>query len=218
MKLSKRLEALYDLIPTDSRLVDIGTDHGLLMIRAIESGKSTHAYGLDINPMPLDQARENIARHNLEDKIELVLSDGLDKFEGNGDCFVLAGMGAETIWEIMKVYSFSPSDTIIVQSNTKHPWFRETVSANGFVIEDEVFLMDKGIAVFIMVLKKGVSKTLSYVDCVIGPVLGQKLSVEYRDYLIEQHAHIKTIKHNRESLNALFEVLDNVVGKGSSHE
>lgn len=218
MNLSNRLESLFQLIPENSVLVDIGTDHGLLMIRAIESKKSVHAYGLDINKLPLASAKANVKRHKLEDKIELYVSDGLKSFDKEGTCFVLAGMGAETIFGIIDAYEFNPSQTLIIQSNTKHPWLRETLCENGFEFIDEVFMMDKGIPVFIMVVNKGNTSKLSFEDAVLGPILKNKMNKEYTDYLVEYHNHLNKIKHNQKHLEETFKVLDEIVGKESSYE
>lgn len=213
-----RLEALYQLIPDNSIVVDVGTDHGLLLVRSVESGKVSHAYGLDINPLPLSQAQENVERYGLADKIDLMLGNGLREFENFATCFVLAGMGAELIWDILSHYEFKESQTIIIQSNTKHAWLRTTLSSNDFVFVDEVYLRDKGIDVFIMVVRKGKSQKMSFNDSVLGPVLMQDISGAYRDYLIEFHQHLEKIKHNRDTLEATYRVLDDVVGKGSSNE
>ncbi|MDE8185730.1 tRNA (adenine(22)-N(1))-methyltransferase TrmK, partial [Erysipelothrix rhusiopathiae] len=83
-----------------ARVADVGTDHGLLLIKAIQEHKAIMGYGLDIAEKPLQQARDNVERFGFHDKIELHLGNGLEGFKGDADCFVIAGMGAETIWSI----------------------------------------------------------------------------------------------------------------------
>lgn len=214
MNLSKRLEGLYDLIPQDSILVDIGTDHGLLLIKAVVSGRSRYAYGLDINELPLQQAHDNVVRFGCEERVSLVLSDGLQSFNETGDCFVLAGMGAETIWGIIDYYEFDNDDTIIVQSNTKHYWFRKTATQAGFDIVDEVFMFDNEKPVFIIVLKKSGQKTYSERELRLGPLLIQKKTKDYMNYLAMRYTHLEKIKHNRHDLELEFKDIAAIIKKG----
>lgn len=212
MNLSKRLEAILELIPDNSKLVDVGTDHGLLVIKAVQQGKAQHAYALDIAPLPLNQAKTNVDKYSLNTMITLELRDGLNGFNHDADCYVLAGMGAETIWMILKNYIFRSSDTIIIQSNTKIPWLRETLAANSFEIMNECYLIDRDIPTFIIVVQKREDVVaLSNVDKWIGPILKNQKNKEFSKYLSQRVQHLETIHHHDSKLHEEFETIKEIL-------
>lgn len=218
MKLSNRLQAIHDHLPQNCRLADIGTDHGLLMIKAISSGVASFAYGLDINKDPLQQAHDNVVRFAMEDKIELILSDGLKSFTKTADTFVLAGMGTELIWSIMEDYPFKAEDTIIIQSNTKHFELRHLLNDNGFIITKEIYMTDQGKPVFIQVVKLGKTAPMSACDAHLGAYLIEHRDDVYTEYLEQRKDYLKAIAHNNTKLNEEYTCILNVLEKGASHE
>lgn len=197
MKLTQRLKALYDLIPQDSVLVDIGTDHGYLVIKAVKDNKVRHAYGLDIGVGPLNQAKQNIKQYGLENNITLMLLDGLKGFEADANCYVIAGMGAETIYSIISNKDFKEDDIILIQSNTKNAWLRKELNKLGFRIRDEVFLIERNKPVFIMALSLG-SQNLTEEEILLGPILLKAENESYYHYLLQRLSHLETIKQHRD--------------------
>lgn len=218
MKLSNRLQAIHDELPKNCILADIGTDHGLLMIKAIQSGVAKYAYGLDINKDPLQQAHDNVVRFAMEDKIELILSDGLKSFSKTANAFVLAGMGTELIWSIIDDYTFDDEDIIIIQSNTKHFELRHLIHDHGFQILKERFMMDQGKPVFIQVIQKGKAHSMTVCQAHLGAYLLNHLDQEYEDYLIQRRDYLKVIAHNNTKLKEEYTCILNVLEKGASHE
>ena len=208
MKLSKRLQGILEMIPQGSVLADVGTDHGLLMIKAIKEQKVTFAYGLDINPLPLKQAHDNVVRFAYENKIQLILSDGLKSFEEKANCFVFAGMGTETILEIIKAYEFKDEASLIVQSNTKMALLREKMNYLGFKIIDEMFLMDKSIPTFIIKFTKG-KEVLTPEDLILGPLLRNADNKSYEAYLNGREKHLESIKKFDKNLNHEYQCILN---------
>ena len=94
MVLSRRLREAAALVTPGNRLADIGTDHGFVPIFLVEEGKIPSAVAMDVNPGPLQRAREHIKEHGLEDRIRTRLSDGLSALgEKEADTILIAGMG-----------------------------------------------------------------------------------------------------------------------------
>ena len=212
MKLSNRLETLFDLIPDGCRLVDVGTDHGLLVVKAILEGKAEYAYALDIASGPLEQARQNVNKYEINDKVSLELRDGLQGFEGEANCYVLAGMGEETIWMILEDYDFNDSDIIIIQANTKLPWLRESLAEGGFEIIDERYLLDRNIPTFMMkIIKSQDTIELSNYDKWIGPILKDSQDEDYLSYLNNRYRHLKEIKHYDDILLEEYNVIQEII-------
>lgn len=102
-KLSKRLQAIADLITPGNRVADIGTDHGYLPVYLVQSGVCPSAIAADVREGPLECARKHIAENHLQQYITARLSDGLREFEpGEADSFVLAGMGGLLMIKILE--------------------------------------------------------------------------------------------------------------------
>lgn len=211
MKLSKRLEEILKQIPSAEVLVDVGTDHGLLIIEAIIRDKVKHAYGLDIAEGPLNQAKVNVLENGLTSKITLEQRNGLQGFNALADVFVVAGMGAETIWDIVKDYPFKKENTIILQPNSKEIWLRKQLSSHGFKIIHEEFLFDRNKPVFIEVLNKGFSE-FSLEELVLGPFL-DKSNDDYFSYLKNRYTHLKQIITFNASFKEEFEIIEAYLGK-----
>ena len=97
----KRLEAICSFLTTEDKIIDIGCDHAYVPIYMAKKG-ATHILATDIHENALNVAKENIQKNYLENTIETLLSDGLDKVDTkNYDTLVLAGMGASTILSIL---------------------------------------------------------------------------------------------------------------------
>ena len=75
--LSKRLLQLVHCIPPDSRVADIGTDHGTIPIYLVHNQVAKHVIAGDIGERPLAGARKNI-------ETKLGLKHGIDLRCGNG--------------------------------------------------------------------------------------------------------------------------------------
>lgn len=203
--LSKRLAAICDLLKPDARVCDIGTDHAYLLIAALLKGKIAYGYALDIAEGPLLQAKANIHKHALEDKIKVIQSDGLASFTQVADSFVLAGMGAETIWEIIKNYDFNSESQIIIQSNTKHALLRDLLTKHGFRITKEIFFYDKSIPVFIFeIYKSDRALHLEPCDIYCGERRFYRKNQDYYRYIKKRYHHFDGIvKQNEDIKNEL---------------
>lgn len=77
MELSKRMNAVAQMVPAGHIAADVGCDHGFVSIYLIEHGICPHVYAADVRPGPLARAREHIEKSGLSAYITPVLSDGL---------------------------------------------------------------------------------------------------------------------------------------------
>ena len=81
---------------------DIGTDHGYLICSLVEEGIAQRGIAADINAMPLDKARQEVIRRGLEERIQLVLTDGLTGIDPEEvDEVFIAGMGGDLMAQIL---------------------------------------------------------------------------------------------------------------------
>lgn len=149
MRLSDRLEriAAQAAKVTEGYVADVGTDHGFVPIRLVESGSVTHVVAMDVRKGPLERAKEHILDYHMEDKIETRLSDGLKELKpGEADTVIIAGMGGELMLRILrdgshmkesvKHYVLSPQSELSV--------FRHGLEELGLAILEEQMLLDEG--------------------------------------------------------------------------
>lgn len=142
-KISKRLSAAAQFVRSGAIVADIGTDHGYLPIFLAEQGKITKAIAADINVGPLNSAKENIRKNNLENIIDTYLTDGLNGIEKYAPTdVVICGMGGELIARIIEDAPFVKDSEIrlVLQPMTMIKELREYLK-NGFltIAEDIVF-------------------------------------------------------------------------------
>lgn len=170
MIINNRLLACIDLIQGDF-LCDVGTDHGLLPVYAIQKQIVRQAIACDIGKQPLDSARSTVEKYHLCDQIQLVLSDGLQKISGEKlTDIVVAGMGGETILHILETCPFSTEQKhFILQPMTKAELLRAWLYANGYKIQKEICVPDgKFLYAVLSVVYSGIRKNPSAGEIYFG--------------------------------------------------
>ena len=135
--LDTRLQAVLDLIPAGSTLLDIGTDHCKLPAEALRSGKIAAAFAADINQGPLDAAKRQLLSLGLAGRIPLFLSDGLktiplDVLE-QVTTVAVAGMGGEVMEQILKNAPLEP-DLWVLQPMSAIYELMDYMAAEGYAI------------------------------------------------------------------------------------
>lgn len=145
--LSPRLAVCAGLVRPGSPLIDVGTDHAYLPIWLIRSGVVPRAVCCDINPGPLASARRHARQYHAEDRLRLVLSDGLTALHSeDGDDIVMAGMGGELILQMVSLAPWlrNPDKRLILQPMSAAGELRAGLWALGFPISVERAVIDRG--------------------------------------------------------------------------
>ena len=190
MKLSPRLEAIANMI-TGSSLIDVGCDHALLDVFCA-MGKNMYCIASDISKNALENARKNVEKYHLEDKITLHVGNGLEGINVSEDTnVVISGMGTNTILSILKNAEQLPS-VLIIQSNKDLLLLRKEIVKFGYLIADEVVVKEGKIFNVIIKFVLG-EKKYSSSDYYLGPILRGKKDFstkEYYQYLLKKEEHI----------------------------
>lgn len=185
MKISNRLKEISKFINNKRCTVDVGCDHALLPIYLITIGKSLSAIAVDNKTEPLESAKENIRKYNLESKIKTILSDGLTKVDPNDyDSVVISGLGGETIREILRNGPLNDKAELILEANKNNKELRTFLSLNSFSITDEVMIKDKGhFYTIIKAIKTDKIVKLTDSEILFGPIILKENSDIFKEYL-----------------------------------
>lgn len=197
-KLSKRLEVVASFIKDNSKIIDIGCDHGLLSIYLAKKYKKINIIASDVNENALSSAINNIKKEKMQSRIKTRLGSGLDVVSPEEiDTVVIAGMGSNTIVGILK-YSkekLKNVNNIIIQSNTDLYFLRKNITNIGYYIEDEVLVEDKNIIYTVIKFTKG-KKKYNYKQLYLGPILLEKNETLFKKKNEKELKTLKLIKKN----------------------
>ncbi|MBQ9990164.1 MAG: SAM-dependent methyltransferase [Lachnospiraceae bacterium] len=147
MELSKRLQAVADLLSEGLKVADIGCDHGFLSIYLVQVGKVSGCIAMDVNRGPLQRAEENIDRQGLSTYIETRLSDGANALNiGEAEAAVLAGMGGKLMIRIIEdsLEKFLRMQEFILQPQSEIALVRQFIRQIGCRITGEDMVLEEG--------------------------------------------------------------------------
>lgn len=164
MKLSKRLQAIADLVPEGTKLIDVGCDHGLLGLYLLKKRKISKLILSDVSANALEYAKVNAKKYQL--KSDFYITDGLNGINADlYDTIVIAGMGTDEIIKILT--DVAKGKTLILSSHSYLFSLRHFMMKQGFKLIDEVCVMDRGKFYFIMKYEHGKQK-LNFSELVLG--------------------------------------------------
>ena len=185
MKISKRLNAIADMITNNSRVIDVGCDHGLLSIY-LDLEKECNCIASDVNSNALENAKSNIIKYNSK-RVETFLTDGIDNIDiKDDDIIVIAGMGTSTIKHILNNKKLS--NTLIISSNNQLYELRKYIISLGYKIDDEKYVLDhqKHYVIIKFIIGKS---NYSKLDLQYGPIV--KEDNDYLLYELNKQINIK---------------------------
>lgn len=147
MELSRRLQAVADLLSGGLRIADIGCDHGFLSIYLVQTRKASGCIAMDVNRGPLERAEENVDRQGLSTYIETRLSDGAKALRsGETEAAVLAGMGGRLMIRIIEdsLEKFLEMKEFVLQPQSEIAGVRRFVRRIDCVITAEDIVLEDG--------------------------------------------------------------------------
>lgn len=166
-----RIETLSGLTQGIHTLLDIGTDHGYVIIEALKNGYITSAIACDVNASPLENAKQNIQNAGLDDKVTFVQSNGFQSVNKPYDGVLIAGMGMHLMKDILS-QPHVKAKKYILQANNHIDQLRTYLMNHHFKIVDEITIYDKFHYV-ILICELG-QMSLTDFDLYVGPILRHK--------------------------------------------
>lgn len=187
MIISKRLKFISSLVTDVDTIIDVGTDHGYVIIDLLKSNSIKYAIASDINKGPVERARENLKAHNLSSKAECRQGSGLKTIRsGEVAAAVIAGMGGNLIRDIIKADMdvFKSLEYAIVQPVQNPEVLREYLYKEGIAIEDEWIIYDeeKYYEIF-KISNKGRVTKVDPIYYEVSEILLRKKDKVYKEYL-----------------------------------
>ena len=178
------------MVENDSVVADIGTDHAYIPIYLVEQGVCKKAIAMDVNPGPLERAREHILASGLSEQIVTRLSDGLAKLsENEADTYVIAGMGGPLMVSILarRMDLLQKGKTLVLQPQSEIGEVREFLIHNHYkIIREEMFYdMEKTYVAMKAIISKE-SITYTKTQYIFGKLLLENLNPVLFEYLQKQ--------------------------------
>lgn len=125
MRLDSRLRSVVNEIVDSKCCVDVGTDHGKVIVTALIEGRTDKGIATDISKGSLDKAVKLAETYGIP--LDTRLGDGLKCVDvGEADTCVIAGMGGLEIIKILTNYSGKFRRLILVPH-------RDSVLVRGFL-------------------------------------------------------------------------------------
>lgn len=181
--MNQKLKAIASFVSKDDTVLDTCCDHAYLAIYLKKNKLCKEVYASDINPNALAVAKKNIAGAKLE--IKTYLSDGLKTVDNKDiDTVVIAGVGADTVLDIIRS---APSSIkkYIISSNNHLAYLRHKLRKYNLYIQEEVAVLDKHKYYVVMLVTKDYVKdnrnTIRF---------GKSKNVEYFRHLIKKEEEV----------------------------
>ena len=208
LPISQRLLACCALVPPGSRVADIGCDHGYLGIYLLQKGLSPFVYAADVRPGPLEAAIRNGTKYGVGDRMQFLLSDGVQAVPRDFDTLVCAGMGADVMVSILSAAPWLQDGQyrLILQCQSKTPILRKYLSETGWRIAKEQVLKDGRFLYTVMEAVWDPGHALTPGQCHISPALLQSGCPLLPDYIGWVKEHLALSVHNQKDQADPFEV------------
>lgn len=147
MHLSKRMRMVADMVEPCKVLADVGCDHGYLSIWLLRKQICEKAIAMDLRQGPLRHAEANRRFFHMEERMELRLSDGLEKLSPyEADVIVCAGMGGQLVMDILSrgTACMRTAKQLVLQPQSEILQVRKYLHQNGYRITGENMCFEDG--------------------------------------------------------------------------
>ena len=222
MEDKKRLLDIINILDYNKKIIDVGTDHGLVPLYLAKNKISSDITATDISGPSLQKLIDRLD-DDLSKIIKTKVTDGfvgLEKEENQ--VAIIAGMGANTIIEIIEgSLDFAKNlDYLVLASNINTYELRHYLNDHGFYIEKDFLSYEKGKYYDIMKVYHGKSQQLEFEEYYYGlsdienksELLKEKISIDkeknlgFLGEIKEKSDDKKAIERIEEKLKAIRKV------------
>ncbi|WP_079530299.1 tRNA (adenine(22)-N(1))-methyltransferase [Halobacillus hunanensis] len=157
-QLSARLAKVAEYLPEGAWFADIGSDHAYLPCFVCLHDDNARAVAGEVNKGPYQSAVQEVCSHELTDRIDVRLGDGLKVLEADEvQQIVIAGMGGPLIRDILEQGKdkLGRVSRIIAQPNIDARTVRKWFYDNQFCLVQEAILEENGHIYEVLVAETG---------------------------------------------------------------
>lgn len=193
--LSNRLLLCASMVEKNARVADVGTDHGYLPIYLLKQGICEQAIASDIREQPLNSARRNAVKYEVQTQLQLIVSDGVQNIEKDSfDTVICAGMGGDCMIEILQAAPWLKNEqyTLILQPQSSGNDLRRYLGENGFSIVEEHLAQDGRFLYTAMKVRYGGGKRLTPGQQYVSQALLAEAEEQLVPYLLRVEQSLKT--------------------------
>lgn len=161
--LSYRMHRVIDMVSHNANqtIADVGCDHAYVSMYLVDSGFCSRSIAMDVRKGPLEIAKKNVYESGLQEKIDLRLSDGLDKLKkGEAQSIVIAGMGGNLIINILRagIDKLTDETELILQPQSDIYKVRQYLykELNYIIIEEDMIIDENKFYTIIKAKHRGI--------------------------------------------------------------
>ena len=204
IKLTRRLSLIAEFSKDCRRVIDVGTDHGYLPVYFAQLDTTRYIAASDINQGPLNRAKISAEKYGVAERINFILSNGLDSCGDDYDTVIIAGMGGETAVDIIRraEWTNSRSVRLVLQPQSKEDILFRYLCENGYEVEDCAVIKER--QKFYIVLRVHGGGTVSKYRgqlCFTGEYILKRDEMVFKEYLEYQKEKISKAVSGMRSSN-----------------
>lgn len=182
--LSNRLKKVAELVPKNSRIADIGSDHAYLPAYLVNQKKIEFGVAGEVVQGPYLNAVKEIKNQKMEKIVSVRLGDGLEVINQDDriDTIIVAGMGGNLIKKILTdgYQKLKGNEKLVLQPNVGEKKLRNWLAENNYSIDHEVLLEEDGHYYEIIEAIKVPQKVdYSDLELTFGPLLLQEKNNDF---------------------------------------
>lgn len=191
-KLDVRLQTVASQIRSATH-VDIGSDHGGLLVSLLQSGRIDRGIAIENKRQPYENSCRALARL----AADVRFGEGLAVLEPEeAESLSICGMGAERIVKILQAFPTRIPSWVVLQPNRQPELIRQWALRNGFHLKDEQIARCHWPYVIMSFRRAGNSHDPAYqhVDqeaaLLFGPLILKRRDSKFQDQLREEQEYL----------------------------
>ena len=224
MEDKKRLLDIINILDSNKKIIDIGTDHGLVPLYLAKNKISTDITATDISAPSLQKLVDRLD-DDLRKIIKTKVTDGFKGLESSDNqVAIIAGMGANTIIEIIgDSLDFAKNlDYLVLASNVNTYELGHFLNDHGFYIEKDFLSYENRKYYDILKVYYGKNQDLSFEEYYYGKtdienkndLLREKLAIDKE----KNQGFLKEIKEKSQDDKAIKKIRDRLKAIGKVEE
>ena len=205
--IAKRLEVISELVAHSRCTADIGTDHGIVPLKLIDSHRADKVIATDVSAPSLNKTKKKVEINQLGSKIITRLGNGLDPINKDEcDTIIIAGMGGLLIKDILnRGVNKIENATLILQPMNNAHFVRMFLEFSDYKITKEMIVFENNHYYQIIVAEPGNMKIEDPIDYWVGWKSARKSDAVFENFiksLISKQKEIIRYAINQPTVNA----------------